>query len=133
MDRLKKMFDTHPAPASGAGDTALAGVTAAVECSLVCTTCADACLSEGADMAECVRLNLDCAEICGAVARMLARPGHQDRETLDRLLAACIRACRACAEECERHAESMEHCRICAESCRRCAEACEEMEGALVA
>jgi hypothetical protein len=82
---------------------------------------------------QCIRLNQDCAEICGAVARMLSRPGHQDRATLDGLLEACVRACRACAEECEGHADHMEHCRVCAESCRACGKACEAMRGALVA
>lgn len=133
MDTLKKMFDAHPAPASDAGEKAFAAVTAAAECSLVCTACADACLSEEGDLAECARLNLDCAEICASVAHLLSRPGHQDRETLDTMLEACARSCSACAEECERHADFMEHCRICAESCRRCASACEEMSTALVA
>lgn len=133
MNQLERMFDTHPAPASNAGERAFAAATSASECALVCTTCADACLSEDSDMAHCVRLNLDCADICGAMARMLARPGHQDRETLELALETCVRACRACAEECERHADRMEHCRLCAEICRRCADACKEMTTALVA
>lgn len=134
MEQLKKMFATHPAPASDAGEAALEAAYAAAQCSLVCTTCADACLSEDAagHLSECIRLNLDCAELCGATARMLARPGHQDRETLERLLEACTRACRACAEECDSHAEMMKHCRICAETCRSCAEACQAMRGSLV-
>lgn len=133
MDRLRKMFDTHPAPASDAGDRVMDAVTAAAECSLVCTSCADACLSEEGDLARCIRLNLDCADLCGTAAGMLSRPGHQDRETLERTLEACVRACRVCAEECDRHADRMEHCRVCAETCRACAEACERMTGALVA
>lgn len=134
MDRLKMMFATHPAPASDAGEQALEAVSAAAQCSLVCTTCADACLDETMDgLEECIRLNQDCAEICGAVARMLARPGHQDRETLERLLDGCIRACRACGEECGRHAGAMEHCRVCAETCEACADACAAMREALVA
>ena len=133
MDLLRRMFDTHPNPASNAGEQALECVTAAAECSLVCTSCADACLSEDADMAECIRLNLDCAGATAAIAHMLARPGHQDRETLERMLEACARSCRACAEECERHADEMDHCGICAESCHRCEEACEQMTGVLVA
>lgn len=133
MKQLKKMFATHPAPASDAGEQALEAAYAAAQCSLVCTTCADACLSEEkSGLEECIRLDQDCAEICGAVARMIARPGHQDRETLDRLLEACIRACRACAEECGRHAGTMEHCRVCADTCTECADACEAMRGALV-
>lgn len=132
MDRLARMFDTHPEPASNAGDDALNAVTAAAECMLVCTSCADACLAEEGKMAVCIRLCLDCADLCAVVAKMVSRPGHQDRKTLEGALEACIRACEACAAECESHADEMEHCAICARSCRECAEACERMAGALV-
>lgn len=132
MQQLQKMFATHPAPASDAGEKALKAIYAAAECSFVCTACADACLSESADMSACIRRDLDCAEICAAVARMLARPGRQDRRTLEHMLDACARACRACAEECSSHAGHMDHCAICAETCRACADACDEMAAALV-
>jgi hypothetical protein len=134
MDRIRQMFETHPDPASDAGDEAFAMVTAAAECMLVCVTCADACLEEPdpASLRVCIRTNLDCADICAATARLVARPGEQDVGTLQAQLEACITACRACAEECEGHAEMMEHCRICAEACRACAEACDAMIGAIV-
>lgn len=134
MDRVRQMFQTHPAPASDAGEEAFALVRAAAECTYTCTTCADACLEEDdpSDLRACIRLNLDCAGICSETARLIARPGAQDRTVLQAQLEACIVACRACAEECERHADHHEHCRICAESCRECADACERMTGALV-
>ncbi len=134
MDRLRKMFSSHPNPASDAGEVAFALVTAAAECSYVCTTCADACLEEpsASDLRGCIRTNLDCADICALTARLISRPGEQDRDVLRAQLEACAKACRACAEECERHAEHMEHCRICAEACRRCADACDAMKNALV-
>lgn len=134
MDQLRKMFSTHPNPASDAGEAAFALVSAATECSAVCTTCADACLEESnvAELRGCIRTNLDCAEICAVTARLISRPGEQEKSVLQAQLEACAAACRACAEECERHAEHMDHCRICAEVCRRCAEACERMIKALV-
>ena len=133
MDNVRYMFDTHPAPASDAGEAAYALVRAAAECSAVCTTCADACLSEDgvADLARCVRMCLDCAEICATTGTLIARPGPQDPETLRALLEACATACRACADECGGHADHMEHCRICAESCAACAEACDRMRRAI--
>lgn len=133
MDRLRRILDAHPDPASSAGEEALKCIYEAAQCALVCTTCADACLveTEDGDLTECIRLNLDCAEACWLVARLLAPAGERDRETLELGLAACIRACRACAEECDRHAE-MSHCAICAEACRACADACETMKPALV-
>jgi uncharacterized membrane protein len=133
MDRVRRMFQSHPAPASDAGEEAFALVQAAAECVYTCTTCADACLEEDdpTTRRQCIRLNLDCAEICSVTARLIARPGAQDQELLRAQLEACATACRACADECERHAD--EHCRICAEACRACAEACDRMKSALVA
>ena len=134
MDRIRRMFRSHPAPASDAGKEAFALVQAAAECTSTCTTCADACLEEAdpASLRKCIRLNLDCAQICATTAALIARPGAQDRKVLRAQLEACAAACRACADECDRHADMHEHCRICAESCRACAEACDEMKGALV-
>lgn len=134
MDRLEKMFQTHPSPASDAGDEAFAMVNAAAECAYVCTTCADACMEEQepSKLRKCIRNNLDCADICQATARLISRPGEQDSEVLRAQLDACATACRACADECEKHAEMHEHCRVCAESCRACAEACDRMKKALV-
>ena len=135
MDRVRQMFQDHPAPASDAGEEAFALVQAAAECTYTCTTCADACLEEEdpTKLRACIRLNLDCAEICSVTAKLIARPGAQDPALLRAQLAACAAACRACAEECGKHAQMHEHCRICAESCRACAEACDRMKGALVA
>jgi hypothetical protein len=135
MDRVRRMFQTHPAPASDAGEEAYALVQAAAECTYTCTTCADACLEDEdpAAMRKCIRLNLDCAGICSVTARLISRPGAQDQRLLRAQLEACATACRACADECDEHAAEMEHCRICAEACRACAEACDRMMGALVA
>jgi len=135
MERVRRIFQSHPAPASDAGAQAYALVSAATECAHACTACADACL-EGDDPAalrKCIRLNLDCAGICALTSRLISRPGRQDRNLLQAQLDACVAACRACADECEAHAEAMESCRICAESCRECIEACERMKEALVA
>lgn len=135
MNRVHQMFQHHPNPASGAGDEAFGVVAGAAECAAVCTSCADACLEEQdpAKMRECIRFNLDCADVCAATTSVLARPGRQDAKALRALLEACAAACHACAEECEKHRDRMEHCRVCAESCRACARACERMRDAVVA
>lgn len=135
MDRVRQIFDSHPSPASDAGEEAFALVRATAECAATCIACADACLQEDdpTELRICIRENLDCADICAVTGRLVARPGRQDPATLRAQLDACITACEACADECERHASAMEHCRICAESCRACADACEAMKGALVA
>lgn len=134
MKAIEGMLASHPHPASRAGDEAHGCIVACAECSAVCTTCADACLAEpdSPHLAQCVRLNLDCADVCEITARLIARPSRRDEPTLEALLEACAAACRACAEECARHAGEMKHCRICEESCRRCADACDRMRAALV-
>lgn len=134
MDRVRQMFDTHPSPASDAGEVAFALVRAAAECTHVCTTCADACLEEDdpESMRRCIRTCQDCADVCAATSRLVARPGEQASDLLQAQLEACADACRSCAEECEKHAETMQHCRVCAAACRACAKACEKMSAAVV-
>lgn len=134
MERIPRIFDAHPAPASDAGEEAFALVKAAAECAVACTACADACLEEDepGPMRRCIRQNLDCADLCVATLRLISRPGKQDPGVLRGQLDACAAACRACADECERHADRMEHCAVCAESCRACADACDRMRSAIV-
>ena len=91
-------------------------------CSLMCTSCADACLAEEMDMTQCIRTCLDCADVCAATARLAVRRAGQDVEMLRAQIEACIRACEICAEECAQHEH--EHCRLCAEMCRECADDC---------
>ena len=82
--------------------------------------CAKACLFEPNrhDLARCVSLDMDCAEICRLAAGYMAR----NSELVTEMCSFCAEVCIACAEECERH--DMEHCRLCAEDCRRCAREC---------
>jgi hypothetical protein len=79
-----------------------------------------------ASLRQCIRLNLDCADICNITGRIATRRTGSDEEMIRRMLDACAAACRVCGEECQRHADKHEHCRICAESCRSCMEACIE-------
>ena len=103
-------------------------INALIAGSEACTACADACLSEDmvADLAKCIRTNLDCADICGTTARVLSRHTGYDASISRSLLEACVTACKACGDECQQHADMHEHCRICAEACRRCEQACQE-------
>ncbi len=103
-------------------------ITVITECAEACTTCAGACLAEEniADLRNCIRTDLDCADICAATARVLARQTPGELAVVRALLEACAVACRTCAEECDRHADHHDHCRACAEACRRCEAACHE-------
>jgi hypothetical protein len=109
-------------------------IAACSDCSATCTLCADDCLSEGdvAELVKCIRLNLDCADICAATGRVVSRQTEYDANVTRAALQACIAACRGCGEECARHSEhGVEHCRVCAEECDRCARACEALLAAI--
>lgn len=123
------MMQTHPASITLDRQLLARAVDAAAECAQVCTSCADACLSEEmvADLRKCIRTNLDCADICATTVRVLSRHTGYDATITRAQLEACIAACRSCGDECEQHAEMHEHCRVCAESCRACEAACSEL------
>lgn len=98
-------------------------------CAQACTACADACMAEpdAAELTRCIRLNMDCADICTAAERVVTRHTETDQEVLRSVLEACVRACRSCGTECARHADMHDHCRLCADTCRLCEEACAEL------
>jgi uncharacterized membrane protein len=125
------LLETHPQEPQRDRQLVARCVEACSECACACTICADADLveSDAADMVRCVRLDLDCADVCIATGRIVARQTASEPAILRTTLEACRTACRSCAEECERHADHHEHCRICAQACRNCEEAC----GALLA
>jgi Domain of Unknown Function (DUF326) len=130
---MKGMLDTHPWAGDVDRDILVRCIEECFSCAATCTSCADACLSEEmvGDLRKCIRLNLDCADICDATGRVLTRQTGYDAPTSKAQLEACREACRTCAEECERHAGMHEHCRICAEACRRCEQACEQLLSAM--
>lgn len=90
-------------------------------CAAECNHCATACLDEEdvKMLTRCIKLDMDCADICQLTASYVARGS----EHTNHLLKECAEICEACAEECEKHAH-MEHCSKCAEACRHCAEVC---------
>ena len=98
-------------------------IEACNDCADACDHCAVACLAEPdpGKMARCIRLDIDCAEICRLAAGYMAR----DSECAMQICEQCAEVCELCGEECARH--PMEHCKACAEACRRCAEECRRM------
>lgn len=93
-------------------------------CITECNHCATACLNESdvKMLRKCIKLDLDCADICSLGAVLSAR----ESEYANQILKECAKICKACAEECEKHTH-MEHCKRCAEACRKCAEACKNV------
>lgn len=101
-------------------------IEACVQCAQECEHCANACLAERevAKMAECIRRDLDCAQICWTAAGYMSR----DSRFMQDICRVCAEICEACGAECRKH--PAEHCQQCAEACDHCAEECRHMAGA---
>lgn len=94
------------------------------DCAAACNHCTTACLDEQdvQMMVKCIKLDIDCAQICSLTASLLGRGSAHG----EHLMKECAEICNACADECEKHTH-MEHCKKCAEACRACAEECSVM------
>ncbi len=100
------------------------------ECALACTACAAACTARKPidDLLRCIRLDLDCADLCETVGRALSRQARPDWEVLRIEIEACSSICAACARECELHIEHpLDHFSACAKACRNCIERLREL------
>lgn len=121
-----QVISTHPDVKGNVNEALTRCLEECFNCAQHCTTCADACLGEEMDgpLKQCIRLNMDCADICIATGTLASRRSGSNEAILKEMLKLCESACRLCAEECEKHASQHEHCLICGETCRRCEEAC---------
>lgn len=101
------------------------------DCIQACIADTDADLGEKdlADMVRCIRLCLDCTDVCEATLGLLSRPASYDANVVRPLLESCVAICKTCGDECARHAHEHEHCRVCEEACRRCESACRKLLG----
>jgi hypothetical protein len=131
MTIAEQMLDTYPRDFNVDKTLLARCIEACYQCAEACTACADDCLSEQGQvesLVKCIRLNLDCADICVATGRLVSRQTEYDANVTRPQLEACIAACKSCGDECEQHAQhGMEHCRVCAEQCRTCEQACDEL------
>ena len=71
---VREIIERHPRPVSFDRDL-LFVYRRVFDCSATCTGCADACLGESdvLELVRCVRLNLDCADVCDTVGRVVTR------------------------------------------------------------
>jgi uncharacterized protein DUF326 len=128
-----EIISTHPDVGGALNAALVACIESCLDCAQACTTCADACLAEEdvADLRQCIRLDLDCADICAATGAIASRRTGGDVSLLKRVVETCGAICRFCAVECERHAKRHVHCRVCAEACRQCEQACGTVAGSI--
>jgi len=133
MSYARQMLDSYQS--TPGVDVALlaAAIDAISDCTQACITDIDADLGEQdvTEMILCIRLCLNCADVCAGTGGVISRPAEYDAEVVRPLLQACVAICKSCGDECERHAHMHEHCRVCAEACRRCERACRELADAM--
>lgn len=129
MSCVDEIIGVHPALPRIDSDVLRGCIQACAACGQACAACADACLSEPqfAKLVRCVRLNLDCADLCTAATHILLRQTQPDARVLTSVLQAVVVAARVCGMECDRHAGRHEHCRMCAMACQHCERACCEL------
>lgn len=132
MKYMRAIISNHPSYAADHNGELVACIEACMGAMAASAACADACLAEpdATEMTTCIRLNLDCSDLCAATGRILTRHvGHLTQEVIAQVnaLAAVVAAC---GRECGQHAKDNEHCGICAQACSVCVEACRHLAGA---
>ena len=108
-------------------DSALpdSGLAALAECHAACQRCADAWLAHsplGPDALRCIRLIVDCGDLCAAAAEVLPDIENESTALVRSRLNACVLACERCVRETARHRAP--HSSACMEACRYAAGAC---------
>jgi len=133
MSYAKQMLDSYSRTFNVDNGVLAATIEALNDCAQACTADVDADLGEQdvSEMVKCIRLCMECADICGATVTVTSRLAEYDSKITKPLLEACTVACKSCGDECERHAQMHEHCRVCGEACRRCEQACRELLDAM--
>ena len=132
MSYARQMLDSYPRTVNVDASVLAAAIDAISDCAQACISDTDADLSEQnlAEMVTCIRLCLDCTDICTATSGVISRMAEYDPSVARPLLEACVAICKSCGDECKRHAHH-EHCRVCEQACRRCERACRELLDAL--
>ena len=132
MSYARQLLDSYQGTVNVDVTLLAAAIDAISDCAQACIADTDANLGEQdvTEMVRCIRLCLDCTDICTATAAVISRPADYDANVARPQLQACVAICKSCGDECERHAH-MQHCRVCAEACRRCEQACRELLDAM--
>ena len=105
-------------------------IEACALCEFACVTCADACLGENDDrpapIRDCVRLNLDCADVCALTGQLISQALTAEPKLVQAQLEICATLCAACEAECRRQGGMHGPCQMCAHACNRCEALCRE-------
>ncbi|WP_256213022.1 four-helix bundle copper-binding protein [Bacillus sp. OV322] len=72
-------------------------------------------------MSSCIRMDRECADICGLAARAM----QSNSPFALQICQLCAEICEACGNECRQHHH--DHSQKCADACLTCAEICRKM------
>lgn len=133
MSYASQLLDSYPRTFNVDAKVLADAIDALTDCAQACTADADDDLSEAkvAELVKCIRLCLDCADICTTTAEVISRQTEYDANVTRPLLEACTASCRSCGDECQRHAKMHAHCQICERACRACEQACRQLMDAM--
>ena len=133
MSYASQLLESYPRTFNVDAGVLAAAIDALNDCAQACTADADDDLSEPnvAELVKCIRLCLDCADICSTTAGVTSRQTEYDANVTRPLLEACIASCKSSGDECGRHATMHAHCRVCEQACRRCEQACRQLLDAM--
>jgi ferredoxin len=89
MGYARQILDTYPSTLHTDGNLLAAAIDAVSDCAQACQADTDADLSEQnlAEMVTCIRLCLNCTDVCAATGAVLSRPAGYDPAVTRPLLA----------------------------------------------
>ena len=96
------------------------------------TACADACLAEPGDRADCIRACADAADVASTLLKVLSRTGPTVQGT-QALIGATAKMLSETSAVTAAHGEHDKHCRITAETTSRGQQALAGLEAAIAA
>jgi hypothetical protein len=111
MSYARQMVDTYPRAFSVDAGVLAAAIDALSDCAQACAADTAADLSEKnvTEMVTCIRLCLDCADICSATAGVASRQVEYDAGVIRPLLEACAVICKSCGASAPRPGQCQEY------------------------
>ena len=99
MSYARQLLDTYPGTVNVDAGVLAAAIDALSDCAQACIADVDADLSEQnvTEMVTCIRLCLDCADVCTATIGVTSRQASYDINVAKPLLEACVAICNSCA------------------------------------
>jgi hypothetical protein len=89
--QAREMISAHPDVKGSISEPLIACIESCFACALTCTSCADACVAEDTmtGLRQCIRLNLDCADVCSATGALASRRAGSNQEVVRTMIETC--------------------------------------------